>query len=397
MIDSHVVSDVLGWTLLHFVWQGTVIAALVAAALARLERREARARYVACCAGLLAIAGAPLLTLVVVATVSAPSSGSMLGGGAADAPRLWSQITPHLPLLTTAWTVGVAVLTLRLVLRWLAAQRLRRTGTSPVSTEIRSMADALAMTLGVRRRVYVLESALAPVPMLIGWLQPVILLPTAALCGLTPAQLRAIIAHELAHVRRHDYLVNLLQVVIETLLFFHPAVWWLSGRLRAEREYCCDDIVVGVCADVRCYARALAALEELRAPGAPALASTGGSLMNRIARLAGAGVRPSHHLGRWTAAAIVASAATVVVSAAPLAKVKPDDKPEATPEPLVVETDRDPCRRARGDVARADARRAACGECRRGGADRGRGPGGHHPRGRGTCRGAGARRAAARR
>ena len=110
----------------------------------------------------------------------------------------------------------------------------------------------------------VVESALVDVPVVIGWLRPVILLPVAALAGLTPAQVEAILAHELAHIRRHDSCVNVLQTIAETLLFYHPAVWWVSHRIRAEREHCCDDIAVAVCGDPVAYAQALAELESWR-------------------------------------------------------------------------------------------------------------------------------------
>jgi hypothetical protein len=118
------------------------------------------------------------------------------------------------------------------------------------------------------------------------------LLPVSALAGLSPQQLEAILAHELAHIRRHDYLVNLLQTLVETLLFYHPAVWWLSHRIRIERENCCDDLAVSLCGDPYAYARALADLEALRGDaGRLALAVTGGSLLHRVRRLLGA---PSH-------------------------------------------------------------------------------------------------------
>ena len=99
---------------------------------------------------------------------------------------------------------------------------------------------------------------------LIGWLRPVILFPASALTGLSAEQLEALLAHELAHIRRYDYLVNLLQTTVETLFFYHPAVWWVSAQVRQEREHCCDDLAVAACGDVLTYARALTALEQLR-------------------------------------------------------------------------------------------------------------------------------------
>lgn len=125
-------------------------------------------------------------------------------------------------------------------------------------------------------------------PSVVGWLRPVILLPMSAVTGLAPDQLGAVLAHELAHIRRHDYLVNLLQMAAEALLFYHPAVWWVSGRIRVEREFCCDDLAVSVCQNAVTYARALSTLEKLR-PAIPAIAmgSTGGPLLARIQRILG--------------------------------------------------------------------------------------------------------------
>ena len=165
-------------------------------------------------------------------------------------------------------------------------QRLKSHRTTAVSARWQHTAQTLARQLHIRRPVRLLESASVAVPTVIGWLRPVVLMPASALAGLSPEQLQAILAHELAHIRRHDYLVNLLQTLVETLLFYHPAVWWLSRRIRAEREHCCDDLAVSLCGDPYTYARALADLEGLRAPSVPlALAATGGSLLGRVRRL----------------------------------------------------------------------------------------------------------------
>ena len=144
---------------------------------------------------------------------------------------------------------------------------------------------ALAARLRVTRPVALLESCLAETPVLIGFLRPAILIPAGLLAGLAPDQLEAILLHELAHIRRHDYAVNVMQSLVEGLLFYHPAVWWLSNAVRAERENCCDDAVVALRGDAVSYAAALAALEERRSASQPALAATGGNLMNRIRRL----------------------------------------------------------------------------------------------------------------
>jgi hypothetical protein len=162
-----------------------------------------------------------------------------------------------------------------------------RRGSTQADEDWTRRVRRLGARLGLARRVRVLTSALVDVPCAIGWLRPVILVPASALAGMSPGQLEAILAHELAHVRRHDYLANLFQTVVETLLFYHPAVWWLSSRVRAERENCCDDCAVAICGDAVTYARALAALEHLRAAAGLAVAATGGSLLARVRRLLG--------------------------------------------------------------------------------------------------------------
>ena len=185
-------------------------------------------------------------------------------------PSSWTSVTtamrvePWLPIFVLVWCCGVAVLTLRLLSGWVWVRRMTTHGTTAADRSVESVVARLSRRLHIRRTITLLESTIVDVPTVIGWLKPVVLLPASALAGLTPHQLEAILAHELAHIRRHDYLVNLLQTLVETLLFYHPAVWWLSRRIRAERENCCDDLAVSLCGDPYAYARALADLEELR-------------------------------------------------------------------------------------------------------------------------------------
>src|SRR5207249_1797260 len=204
------------------------------------------------------------------------------------AARIRTALEPALPWVVFVWFAGVVALSLRLTSGWLVTRQLGRVGTSTVPDACREAVARLAGRLRISRPVRVLESAVVQVPAVIGWLRPVILLPVSALTGLTPLQLDALLAHELAHVRRYDYLVNLIQAVIETLLFYHPAVWWVSQQVREEREHCCDDLAVAACGDAHFYATALLGMERLRVtPPAFALAAAGrgGSLMGRIRRL----------------------------------------------------------------------------------------------------------------
>jgi beta-lactamase regulating signal transducer with metallopeptidase domain len=184
------------------------------------------------------------------------------------------------------WIAGVVVFGLRFI--WSAgyAHALRRTGVEADSA-MQSTVAALCDWLEIRRKIRVIISSIAEVPSTVGWLRPVILLPPAALLGIAPQQLEALIAHELAHVRRYDYFVNILQMAVETLLFYHPAVWWMSSRIRYERELCCDDLVVRFCGDAVTYARALAQVEKLRPVAGIAMGSSHGPVFHRIPTVAG--------------------------------------------------------------------------------------------------------------
>src|SRR5204863_1628482 len=185
-----------------------------------------------------------------------------------------------------AWLFGVTLLLGRMAGGWWHVRRLHRMALATLSSPWQTACRRLAYRLGLPAAAHVVESGLVDVPTVVGWLRPAILLPVAALASLSPAQVEAILAHELAHIRRHDYAVNVLQTIVETLLFYHPAVWWLSNRIREEREHCCDDVAIAVCGDPVSYARALAELETFRSASASmAVAATGGSLIRRVRRI----------------------------------------------------------------------------------------------------------------
>jgi uncharacterized protein (TIGR03435 family) len=313
-------TDVVGWTLLHFVWEGTLIAVVAALALQALRRASAQLRYVIACGALLTALFAPVATAVSLVTVSdaariaeplagtpVPLMGPVRGGSGlvttaraslaslGPQPIIPTNVASILSLLVSAWAVGVLLLTIRLGLGWWRVHRLHADALASPASQWLATATQVAGTLGLSRAIHVVDSVAIDTPTVIGWLRPVILLPIAALANLTPGQVQAILAHELAHVQRHDFLVNLLQAVAETLLFYHPAVWWLSSRIRAEREHCCDDVAVAVCGDPVDYADALttlaswACLRTVDAAARPAaslaVAATGGSLLLRIRRL----------------------------------------------------------------------------------------------------------------
>jgi bla regulator protein blaR1 len=261
--------EALGWTLLHSLWQGALIAVLLFFIL--LFVKQSQPRYLLSCAALLLMLLFPALTFgtlyenpdvtasvenqippadvpVAINQTNQPvqtdelQTVSLVGraNGIAPTKPFWRvdwrrHLTMVLPYAVVLWLLGVILLSLRLLLQWLYAERFKRRHTKQASADLQYLVRMLALRLRVSRLVQLLESSLVDVPTVIGFLKPVILLPTSALTGLTMQQLESLLAHELAHIRRHDYLVNIVQSVIETLLFYHPAVWWVSGRIRIER------------------------------------------------------------------------------------------------------------------------------------------------------------------
>src|SRR5579864_7582225 len=294
----------LGWTLLHFLWQGTLIALLFACVNLSLRSAGARLRYSVACLAMLLMPAASIATFVWLnfhsatapplgtwqSILSAPlvANATHIAAPGYAATRLEDWLNAHLWWLVSLWSVGVVILSLRTAGGWIVAQTLKRHNTHPAEPAWQDAMARLARRLDVRRRVRLCESTLAKVPTVIGWLRPVILLPVSALTGLTPELMETLLAHELAHIRRQDYLLNLVQTVIETLWFYHPAVWWIGNKIRQERENCCDDLAVAACGDALTYARALTELEQLRSVESQfAMAASGGSLLSRIRRLVG--------------------------------------------------------------------------------------------------------------
>jgi uncharacterized protein (TIGR03435 family) len=223
------------------------------------------------------------------------------------------QPTPFLSWVVMVWFAGTVVFWIRLTGGWVVAARMRSLLVRRAPTEWQETLVSLGRRIGLSRPVRLLVSALVEVPTVVGWLRPVVLLPVGALSGLPVDHLEALLLHELAHIRRRDALVNMLQSIAEALLFYHPAVWWVSGHIRAERELCCDDVAVAASGDRLTYARALAQLESNRpAHINAAVAVNGGRLSDRIARLLGQArpaVRTGPGLGTLAAAILVAAAA----------------------------------------------------------------------------------------
>jgi uncharacterized protein (TIGR03435 family) len=319
---THPAVQAIGRSLLHFLWQGSLLALLLWV-VRTVAPDSARVRYAAASLIMLMM---PVALAVTVAqgfrheqpVVSTAPMDFFHANAQAETSRktLLAALPTSRPVAGIAgwfpgsvvflWIGGVFLLSLRAAGGWMRAQRLK-CRVLAASGELEDIMSRLKRRVGVSAPVRLYTSAIAQVPTVIGWLQPCILLPVTAITGLSNSQLQAILAHELAHIRRHDYLVNLLQTAIETVLFYHPAVWWVGRQMRIEREHCCDDIAVAVCGNAIEYAEALAELEETRAQiPEPALAATGGELLGRIQRLLGQSPSedsPSRSLGTFAAAA----------------------------------------------------------------------------------------------
>jgi uncharacterized protein (TIGR03435 family) len=306
MLSSEAWVQRLGWTLIHFLWQGLSIALVYAAARSIMARRSSpNARYLLACGALAAMIAAPLATWRLMqqpeadpgaayhirSTPPAPTATGLTAATLPDSVRATVptvQPAQFLAWIVMVWLAGAAAFWFRLAGGWVVAARMRSMLVRRAPPQWQEALRKLGAKLRLSRPVPLLVSALVEVPTVVGWVRPVVLIPVGALGGLPAEYLEALLLHELAHIRRHDYLVNMLQSVAEALLFYHPAVWWVSGHIRAERELCCDDVAVSVSGNALTYARALAHLESHRMSHlSAALAANGGSLADRIARLLG--------------------------------------------------------------------------------------------------------------
>jgi beta-lactamase regulating signal transducer with metallopeptidase domain len=334
----------LAWTLVHFLWEGLALALLLYIAIA--FSRSSRIRYALAVSALAAMLIAPVITFLVLRQQPA-GTRSLSDAGYALAPltdigkpitgsttsvsgTLFS--TNWLTWLVFAWLGGVLVFSTRALGGWAVLARLRRKENSPLAYSIVQRCSLLEQRVGISRPIRYLQSKLLEAPAVIGWFRPAVLIPAAAVAGLSLQQLEAVIAHELAHIKRLDCFVNLFQIAAEALLFYHPAVWWVNRVIRAERENCCDDIAVSVGGDPVEYAKALTLLEAARATPAWAMAANGGNLKKRVSRLLGKNIMPTIPAGGLAAAGILFAAGALFAAAA-MEQQAPRPNPVVSPSP----------------------------------------------------------------
>jgi len=304
----------IGWTLIHFLWQGLLLGCATAAVLALLRNQRPQYRYLVACSALLACAAWPTAGLALRLGSAGDGgqgvifSGALLAGVADDHGLL--DLQAPLRWIVVIWAACAALMAVRMALGMLWIERTaQRPGAEHAAWQARL--DAMAARFGIARAVRLRVADALASPITAGWWRPVVLLPAALVAGMPPDLLEALLAHELAHIRHHDYLINLLQNVIEALLFYHPAVWWISNRIRAEREQMADDFAASQLGEPRRLALALSELEKLQfSTHHLAQAANGGDLMVRIKRL----VRPAPQALNWKAAIPVLGLAAACLS-----------------------------------------------------------------------------------
>lgn len=303
-ISDHFVQAV-GWTVFHSLWQGLLVGTAYFLILQVLKKQSPQVRYLASGAALLSILGLAIITFLQyyqplkvgtdfeslpfqtedfifnIATVEVSNTTSFV-------ERCWLFLNAHIHTITFLWMLGVSFFTLRMVGGLAYIQYLKFNGTSRVSAYWEEYLIDLATAMHIDRRVQLFQSKWTKVPLVIGHLKPLILLPIGTINNLPAEQVEAIIAHELAHIARHDYFLNVLQSIIEVLFFYHPMVWWISEQIRAEREHCCDDIAIAICGNTLTYAKALASLKSIQQTPpafAMALGKSKPQLLQRIKRI----------------------------------------------------------------------------------------------------------------
>jgi beta-lactamase regulating signal transducer with metallopeptidase domain len=313
----------MGWALLHFLWQGTLIALALKGALMLVEQRSSRLRYALALACLFLMAALPVSLLCKpqrrnsdipaayetvqfeTASVTDLTSVSIPIQRKPDFhAQVFYFVTPLVPWIAACWLLGMALLLLKTIGGVIQVRVLKQKVTANCETGMASF-HRLAARAKVAD-VPILESDLVSIPTVAGWFRPVVLLPKGVLEKIDRPMLDSLVAHELAHIRRHDSAMNLVQTVIEDLLFFHPAMWWVTKSVRAEREACCDDDAVAICGDTLVYVRALSQAEQFRS-SIPVIALSSSPLLQRIRRLTEMRISKMNHVTAFCIALLAVS------------------------------------------------------------------------------------------
>ncbi|MBL7815731.1 MAG: M48 family metalloprotease [Saprospiraceae bacterium] len=323
----------LGWTVIHSLWQGVVIASVMAFAMMGLQKKTAVLRYRIAYGSLLSMLLCAIVTFIFLlkkTTDSTPDDfyeSLILRGLIFEATddnqsileRISLFFNENLYLIVTIWLMGVAFFSLRLLGGLMYVQQLRSRHLMFLPADWQSRMNFFKHKVGVRYAVELAESAMVSVPMVIGWLKPLILLPIGTINNMSVAQVEAILAHELTHIANRDFVLNILQSIIEILFYYHPAAWWISANIRTERENRCDDVAVQLCGSSLTYAKALLSLQEMQLQNvrtyglAMTLAGKNKNfLLNRIKRILNQPQNRSNIMEKLTATALLLAVVTAL-------------------------------------------------------------------------------------
>ncbi|MFK7948685.1 MAG: M56 family metallopeptidase [Saprospiraceae bacterium] len=328
---SEEIMHALGWSLIHSLWQGAIIALLLAVFLLFFRKSSSKFRYRLSVSSLFLAFGLFVGTfLFFYLNAGSQEVETMLtdneeiieviiettNATTAETTNFLAVYTDyfntHLPFIVTLWLMGMVVFTLRFLGGLAYTQRLKHSQHSPMDFEWEEVMNEIVTRFKITQNIQLVESKLVSVPMVIGYLKPMILLPIGVINHLSISEVEAVLAHELAHIKRYDYLVNIIQSIIETLLFFHPAIWWISGEIRRERENCCDDLALEI-VDSLTFAKALASLEQFRLNSiyqrkpqfSMAAITNKNQLLNRVQRILKQPQKSQHNFRGFFAALIL--------------------------------------------------------------------------------------------
>jgi len=300
---NHFISDQLlkaiGWTIVHSIWQASFVALVMSIFLNKYQKERSVVRYRIAITSLYMILFFSVVTFCLHYFASSDASNLIVHAtssvdishysGSHFIQNFTFGLVHHFDFITTMWVSGMLVFFVKFIGGYLWLKRYELSGEIIPDAQVHVIFNDLIEKMNLTKPVALMESALVKTPMMIRHLKPIILLPVGIINHLELNEVEAILAHELSHISRNDFLQNIMQSLIEIVYYYHPAVWWISANVRAERENCCDEEAVRLCGSAVNYAKALVKIEEMQSQGLPALAipmaRNRDSLLHRVSRI----------------------------------------------------------------------------------------------------------------
>jgi len=297
MIFSNLLVEAIGWSVIHSLWQGAIIAFLLWTVLSIIKTKRANTRYL--------ISNFALFTQIIISCFTfgkfyqfgnsnigyssslASNISISLAGEISILDSFTQFFTQNMDTIVFLWIFGAILFTIRMLMGYSYIFYLRNQYLTPINKSIIKKVNSISNQLNITKKISVHESSLIQSPLITGWLRPMILFPIGLVNQLNTNEIEAIIAHELAHVSRHDILFNFLQSLSEIIYYYHPGIWWISNQIRKEREHSCDDIALQVTGNQLDYAKALLQVQNYARTPQLALGFSGkkGQLLTRVQRV----------------------------------------------------------------------------------------------------------------